>query len=380
MRLIHALREFNYESNVDIRAIALHTAAERRAMFVREADEAVCLDDLRTDGADLSPYLDHGVLERALTEARADAVWPGWGFVAEQAAFAALCDRLGVTFIGPEAEVMRRLGDKISAKRLAEEAGVPVAPWSGGPVESVEDAHRHAAGIGYPLVIKATSGGGGRGIRLVRSGADLPAAFDSARAEARKAFGDPTVFMERQITDARHVEVQVIGDELRDRVGDRGARLLDPAPQPEGDRGVPVDRARRGPGAGPVRGGRAALRPRRLPQRGHGGVPLRAGRARLRLPRGQHQAAGGAPGDRGDDRARPGEAAAPRGPGRAPRRGAAGRLRPRHRGPAERRGPGPRLQPRRPAPSCSSPCPPARDCGWTRGWPRATSSRPSSTR
>ena len=214
MRLIHAVREFNHEWSTDVRAIALHTTAERRAMFVREADEAVCLDDLQTAGrGEVSPYLDHQVLERALILAKADAVWPGWGFVAEQEAFVALCDRIDVAFIGPSAGVMRRLGDKISAKRLAEEAGVPVAPWSGGPVTSVGEARRHAAAIGYPLVIKATSGGGGRGIRRVMGDADLPAAFESARAEARKAFGDPTVFMERQIADARHVEVQVIGDE-----------------------------------------------------------------------------------------------------------------------------------------------------------------------
>ena len=143
---------------------------------------------------------------------RADAAWVGWGFVAEDPAFAELCERLGVAFVGPPADVMRRLGDKIGAKLLAEEVGVPVAAWSGGPVATVEDAIRHAAGIGYPLMIKATAGGGGRGIRMVASDDELGVAFERAREEARRSFGDPTVLMERVVSGARHVEVQVIAD------------------------------------------------------------------------------------------------------------------------------------------------------------------------
>ncbi len=136
----------------------------------------------------------------------------GWGFVAERPEFAELCDELGVVFVGPSAEVMRRLGDKIGAKRLAEQANVPVAAWSGGPVDSLDAARDVAARIGYPLMIKATAGGGGRGIRRVDADAELDAAFASARAEGAKAFGDGTVFIERVVTDARHVEVQIIGD------------------------------------------------------------------------------------------------------------------------------------------------------------------------
>ncbi len=211
MRLINAVRELRYEGRPDLRAIALHTAAERTAMFVREADEAVCLDeDVAITAA--SPYLDLDALERALIAARADAAWVGWGFVAERAEFAELCDRLGVTFIGPRADVMRRLGDKIEAKLLAEEARVPVAPWSGGPVDTIEDAREHAAQIGFPLMVKATAGGGGRGIRRVDALGELDEAFRSARSEGLKAFGDPTVFMERVVSGARHVEVQVIAD------------------------------------------------------------------------------------------------------------------------------------------------------------------------
>ena len=151
-------------------------------------------------------------LEHALAIARADAVWVGWGFVAEHAAFADLCRELGIVFIGPDGDVMRRIGDKIASKRLAEEAQIPVVPWSNGPVETLEDALRHAERLGYPLLIKATAGGGGHGIRLVSSAAQLPQAFASAQAEAFKAFGNPTVFLEQLVKCARHVEVQIIAD------------------------------------------------------------------------------------------------------------------------------------------------------------------------
>src|SRR6202012_5024441 len=125
----------------------------------READLAWCLGP-----AAARPYLDLEVLERALTRTGADAAWAGWGFVAEDPAFAELCARLGVTFIGPSAEAMRRLGDKIGAKLIAEEVGVPVAPWSRGAVATLDDALAAAEAIGYPLMLKATAGGGGRGI------------------------------------------------------------------------------------------------------------------------------------------------------------------------------------------------------------------------
>ena len=211
MRLVHAVRELAHEHGRDIRSIALHTKAEARAMFVREADEAVCLDSVGSGST--SPYLDLVLLEAALVASRADAAWVGWGFVAERPEFAELCVRLGIVFVGPTATVMRKLGDKIEAKLLAEQAGVPVAPWSGGPVDSVEDARRHGETIGYPLMIKATAGGGGRGIRKVSGAHELEAAFESARAEGLKGFGDATVFMERVVTDARHVEVQIVGDQ-----------------------------------------------------------------------------------------------------------------------------------------------------------------------
>ena len=213
MRLINAVREWNAEGRPALRVIAVYTAADRHATFVREADEAVLIGPADADAAFAgSPYLDYAELERALRACRADAVWPGWGFVSEKAEFAELCDRLGITFIGPPAEVMRRLGDKIESKRLAEQAGVPLAPWSGGPVADAAAARAAAESIGYPLMVKATAGGGGRGIRLVESPEDLDEAFERASSEASKTAGDATVFLEQAIRGGRHVEVQVVAD------------------------------------------------------------------------------------------------------------------------------------------------------------------------
>jgi acetyl/propionyl-CoA carboxylase alpha subunit/acetyl-CoA carboxylase carboxyltransferase component len=207
-RLIHAARELNHERGWSLRAIALHTAEESGATFVREADEAVVIGR----GSAGNPYLDHAELERALRECRADFAWVGWGFVAEDPAFAELCERIGVTFIGPPPEAMRRLGDKIAAKLLAEEVAVPVAAWSGGPVATEEEALRHAEAIGFPLMIKAAAGGGGRGIRIVESAEELPSALQRARDEAQRSFGDASVLMERLVRGARHVEVQAVAD------------------------------------------------------------------------------------------------------------------------------------------------------------------------
>ena len=245
MRFIHATRDFNQEHGTSLRTIALFTEPDRRSMFVREADEAVCLGPAQVPDPNTqqpkSSYVDYGRVERALAVARADAVWVGWGFVAEHAAFADLCREIGVVFIGPDGDVMRRVGDKIASKRIAEQAQIPVAPWSNGPVETLDDALGHAERLGYPLLIKATAGGGGHGIRLVRSAAQLPQAFASARAEAFKAFGDPTVFLEHQVQCARHVEVQIIADHygttwaagVRDcTIQRRHQKVLEEAPSP----------------------------------------------------------------------------------------------------------------------------------------------------
>ncbi len=214
MRAIHAVRELNEERADPIRVIALYTEPERHALFVRQADEAHCLGPATVADGDerRSAYLDYALLERALVDTRADAAWVGWGFVAEHPAFAELCERLGIVFAGPDADVMRALGDKIEAKRLAERSGVPVAPWSGGPVESVEEAVEQGERLGFPLMIKATAGGGGRGMRRVDGPDELATAFERARSEAAQAFGDPGVLMERLVGAARHVEVQLLAD------------------------------------------------------------------------------------------------------------------------------------------------------------------------
>src|SRR5579864_2984317 len=245
MRFIHAAREFSHEQGVPLRTIALFTEPDRHAMFVREADEAVCLGPAQLIDPEThhpkSSYLDYARLQQALAAARADAVWVGWGLVAEHAAFADLCREMGIVFIGPSGDVMRQLGDKIAAKRLAEQSQIPVAPWSGGPVETLADALSQAERIGFPLLIKATAGGGGHGIRLVHSANQLPHAFERARAEAFKAFGDPTVFLEHLVQGARHVEVQIIADHygttwaagVRDcTIQRRHQKVLEEAPSP----------------------------------------------------------------------------------------------------------------------------------------------------
>ena len=206
MRLIRAAREVGVERGQPLTTIALYTDIERNSMFVREADEAV-----RIHGAGKNPYLDHDVLQAALRESAADAVWVGWGFVSEDPGFADLVQNMGLVFIGPTGQMMRRLGDKIGAKRLAEQAGVPVGPWSGGPVPSLADAHRHAEAIGYPLMVKAAAGGGGRGIRRVQDASGFDAAFESARREALHSFGDGTLLLER-LRPVRHIEVQIVAD------------------------------------------------------------------------------------------------------------------------------------------------------------------------
>ena len=262
-----------------IQTIALYTESERHATFVREADLAYCLGP-----ASARPYLDLAVLERALVETGADAAWVGWGFVAEDPAFAELCDRLGVTFIGPSAQAMRRLGDKIGAKLLAEEVGVPVAEWSRGPVRTLDEALEQARRIGYPLMLKATAGGGGRGIRAVGSDDELREAYQRTSEEAARAFGSGVVFLERLVTGARHVEVQVIADSygtawalgVRDcSIQRRNQKVIE-------ESASPLLSARAGAGAEGVRG--AAGRGGRLLRRLHRRVPVPPGGAVLRVP------------------------------------------------------------------------------------------------
>ena len=236
-----------------------------------------------------------------------------------------LCRELGIVFVGPSPEVMRALGDKIESKLLAAQVGVPMAAWSGGPVDDLAAARAHAEEIGYPLMVKATAGGGGRGIRLVARPEELDEAFTRAAAEGARTAGDGTVFLERALRGGRHVEVQVVADATGDvwtlgvrdcSVQRRNQKVLEEsasvALDAEQDRAAVRVRRPAGP-----RGG--------LRQRRHRRVPLRAGRPSALVPRGQHAAAGGAPGHRGDHRRRRRQAPAARRDGRPAGRDRPGR-------------------------------------------------------
>ncbi|GAA2208065.1 biotin carboxylase N-terminal domain-containing protein [Nonomuraea monospora] len=216
-RVLDAVAELNRDGATSrMTTIILHPDQDRDAWYARRADETVPIGPATyldpRDGHRRSAYLDEERVIRALKDARADAVWVGWGFLAEHASFAERCERAGITFVGPSSTTIRLLGDKVAAKQLAEKAGVPVVPWSGGPVTSPADALEHAHRIGFPVVVKAAAGGGGRGIRMARTPEEMASALAAARAEAQAAFGDPAVFVERFVPRARHIEVQIIAD------------------------------------------------------------------------------------------------------------------------------------------------------------------------
>ena len=195
LRFLHAAVELNREGE-RIHTIALHTDAEAQGLFVREADEAYSLGPATVedrDGRRVAPYLDLARLERALRETRAEAAWPGWGFVAEVPAFAELCERLGVTFIGPSPAAMRALADKASAKRLAASLGIPVVPWAGPVQADPAEAARLAAGLGPPVVVKPVAGNGGRGVRVAETAERLTRVVVPATRSRRKTSVAPFV-------------------------------------------------------------------------------------------------------------------------------------------------------------------------------------------
>ncbi|MEE9282305.1 MAG: carboxyl transferase domain-containing protein [Myxococcota bacterium] len=242
-RCLRAIRELRTQEGSDLVGIALYTDPDRFAAFVRDADEAISLGPaLRrvTNGPERPAYLDRDRVLAALRAMRVDSVWPGWGFLAEDPAFVEKLEATGLIFLGPRAETMRLLGNKIRSKQLAEAVNVPVVPWSGGPIERA-DVLAHAERVGFPLMLKAAAGGGGRGIRLVRDAAELGSSFDSAGGEAAHAFGDATLFLESRIGAARHVEVQLAADQhggvlalgLRDcSVQRRHQKVIEEAPPP----------------------------------------------------------------------------------------------------------------------------------------------------
>ena len=203
-----ALRVLRACKELGIPTVAVHSTADGDAMHVRLADESVCIGP----PAAKDSYLNIPALLAACEITGADAVHPGYGFLSENARFAEILDEHGITFIGPTAEHIRIMGDKIEAKRTAARLGIPTVPGSEGAVEDEAEARRIADAIGYPVLIKASAGGGGRGMKVARSPDELGLALATARSEAKAAFGDDAVYLEKYLDRPRHIEIQVLGD------------------------------------------------------------------------------------------------------------------------------------------------------------------------
>jgi acetyl-CoA carboxylase biotin carboxylase subunit len=231
LRILRSCRELG------ISTVAVHSTVDRNALHVQLADEAVCVGDAPSSRS----YLNIPNILAAATSRGADAIHPGYGFLAESAAFAEICRDHGLTFVGPSPEAILAMGDKSTAKRTMQRVGVPTIPGSEGLLESVEDAAEQAMAMGFPVMIKATAGGGGRGMRLVPSADQLEGLFKAAQGEAEAAFGNPGLYMEKFIDRPRHVEVQVLADRFGNVVhlGERDCsiqrrhqKLLEEAPSP----------------------------------------------------------------------------------------------------------------------------------------------------
>jgi acetyl-CoA carboxylase biotin carboxylase subunit len=202
LRVIRACREMG------IKSVAVHSTADTDAMHVRMADESVCIGPAPSSAS----YLSKAAIISACEITGAQAVHPGYGFLSENASFAQALEDHGITFIGPSAEHIRIMGDKITAKETAKALGIPVVPGSEGGVPDFETAIGVAAGIGFPVIIKATAGGGGRGMKVAKNAEELEIAFRTARAEAKSAFGNDEVYIEKYLQKPRHIEIQVFGD------------------------------------------------------------------------------------------------------------------------------------------------------------------------
>jgi acetyl-CoA carboxylase biotin carboxylase subunit len=202
LRIHRACREMG------IRTVAVHSTADAEAMNVRLADESVCIGP----PASRDSYLNMAAIISAATITGADAIHPGIGFLSENAAFAQMVEEHGITFIGPSPEHLVIMGDKVQAKDAAKRFGIPVVPGSDGEVSGEAEAKRIAAETGYPVLIKAAAGGGGKGMRVATSEADLMAAYTMARTEAKASFGNDAVYMEKYLSHPRHIEIQIIGD------------------------------------------------------------------------------------------------------------------------------------------------------------------------
>jgi len=203
LRIIRTCREMG------IKTVAIYSTADRDSLHVRFADEAVCIGPPSSTDS----YLSIPKIMAAVEITNADAVHPGYGFLSENADFAEVCSEYGIKFIGPSPEHIRKMGDKITAKDTMIKANVPVVPGDGALLKSAADGMAQAEEMGYPVMIKATAGGGGKGMRKIESADQFEKAWDSARTEAKAAFGNDGMYMEKFVTEPRHIEVQIIGDQ-----------------------------------------------------------------------------------------------------------------------------------------------------------------------
>lgn len=202
VRIIRACRELG------IRTVAVYSEADREAMHTELADEAVCIGPSKASES----YLNKQQILSAAVLTKAEAIHPGFGFLSENSQFAEMCEACHITFVGPKSQTIDEMGNKIHARQLMKKAGVPVIPGSDGAIVDVKEALEIANQVGYPVMLKAAAGGGGKGIRKVLSEAELPGAFASAQQEAKSAFGNDEMYLEKIIYPARHIEVQVLGD------------------------------------------------------------------------------------------------------------------------------------------------------------------------
>ncbi|MBE2186050.1 MAG: acetyl-CoA carboxylase biotin carboxylase subunit [Rhodothermales bacterium] len=230
LRVIRTCRELG------LKTVAVYSTADRDSLHVRFADEAVCIGPPPSRESYLMPDR----IIAAATVTGADAVHPGYGFLSENAAFAQICEEHGLTFIGPSPEVIVKMGDKATAKDTMRAAGVPVVPGSDGIVEDEDEALKVAREIGFPVIVKASAGGGGRGMRVVEREEDFGRHFNAARSEAEAAFGNGAVYVEKFVTKPRHIEIQLLGDgetvlaygERECSIQRRHQKLLEEAPSP----------------------------------------------------------------------------------------------------------------------------------------------------
>ncbi|MGO5333618.1 acetyl-CoA carboxylase biotin carboxylase subunit [Enterococcus cecorum] len=202
VRIIRACRELG------IRTVAVYSEADKEAMHTELADEAVCIGPSKASES----YLNKQQILSAAVLTKAEAIHPGFGFLSENSQFAEMCEACHITFIGPKSQTIDEMGNKIHARQLMKKAGVPVIPGSDGAIVDVKQALEIANQVGYPVMLKAAAGGGGKGIRKVLSEAELPSAFASAQQEAKAAFGNDEMYLEKIIYPARHIEVQILGD------------------------------------------------------------------------------------------------------------------------------------------------------------------------